>query len=49
MIMKDVVSVLFGHSLGLLFYISSSGKGTFCDADLFKWSISLLVPATFGI
>jgi hypothetical protein len=47
--MKDVFSVLFGHSLGLLFYISSSGKDAFCDADLFKLPISLLVPATFGI
>jgi hypothetical protein len=46
---EGCLRVLFGHSLGLLFYISSSGKGTFCDADLFKSPMSLLVPATFDI
>jgi hypothetical protein len=33
---------IFGHSLCLLFYISSSRKGTFCDTVLLKSAISLV-------
>jgi hypothetical protein len=42
MIMKDLITVLFGHPHGLLFCISLSGKGTFYDEILFKLAISLL-------
>jgi hypothetical protein len=31
---------IFGHSLGLSFYISSSGKGTFCNTVLFQSLVS---------
>jgi hypothetical protein len=34
---------VLGHSVGLLFYTSSSGKGAFCDRVLFQSAISLVI------
>jgi hypothetical protein len=41
-IIQKVLCSMFGHSLCLLFYISSSGKGTFCDTVLLQSAISLV-------
>jgi hypothetical protein len=35
-------SSVFGHSVSLLFYTSSRGKGTFCDIVLFQSARSLV-------
>jgi guanylate kinase len=42
---KTLQCSVFGHSVGLLFYTSSSGKGTFCNMVLFQSAISLVISS----